>query len=74
MKKRYGGTAAVLYCHVVQVLQIQNENVVVVTPQIKEGLEDPKTNSGYKTLVYYSAQAYWRRPVLSQITREIMLF
>ncbi len=40
----------------------------------QKGLEDPKTNSGYKTLVYCSAQANWRRPVLSEITREMMLF
>ncbi len=40
----------------------------------QKGLADPKTNSGYKTLIYYSAQANWRRPVRSEITREMMLF
>ncbi len=39
-------------------------------PPNQKGLEDPKTNSGYKTRVYCSAQANWRRPVLSEITRE----
>ncbi len=40
-------------------------------PLNQKALEDPKTNSGYKTLIYYSAQANWRRPVLSEITREM---
>ncbi len=43
-------------------------------PPNQKGLEDPKTNSGYKTLIYFSAQANWRRPVLTEITREIMFF
>ncbi len=30
--------------------------------QNQKGVEDPKTNSGYKTLIYFSPQAYWRRP------------
>ncbi len=42
-------------------------------PPNQKGLADPKTNSGYKTLVYYSAQANWRRPDLTEITREMML-
>ncbi len=43
-------------------------------PPNQRGLADPKTNSGYKTLIYYSAQANWRRPVLTEITREMMFF
>ncbi len=43
-------------------------------PPNQKGLADPKTNSGYKTLTYYSAQANWRRPVLTEITREMLLF
>ncbi len=43
-------------------------------PLNQKGLANPKTNSGYKTLIYYSAQANWRRPVLNEITREMMLF
>ncbi len=40
----------------------------VVTPQIKKGSRTQRQIEGIKTLVYYSAQAHWRRPVLYEIT------
>ncbi len=38
----------------------------------QKGFEDPKTNWGYKTLIYFSTHAYWRRPVFREIKREMM--
>ncbi len=42
-------------------------------PPKQKGLADPKTNSAYKTLIHYSAQANWRRLVLTEITREVLV-
>ncbi len=47
---------------------------LVVILQNQKGCEDPKANKGYKTRIYFSTQAYWRRPVFSEIKRQVLWF
>ncbi len=47
---------------------------LTVKPKIRKGSRTQGQIQGKKTLVYFSPQGGWRRPVFSEITREMIWF